>query len=163
MALGVQASRGCPYACEFCLVHNLFGKRQRYRDLDNVIEEIKNLLEDGRINPRDIKRELARTLVTMYHSEEDALNAEREFDNIFINKGIPDDIEEFKIGTHKEMNILDLIILVNFAPSKGGARRLVAQGGVTIDGDKITDLQSSVKLKKGTILKVGKRKFKKFV
>ena len=43
MALGVQASRGCPYACEFCLVHNLFGKRQRYRDLDNVIEEIKNL------------------------------------------------------------------------------------------------------------------------
>lgn len=43
MALGVQASRGCPYACEFCLVHNLFGKRQRYRDLDNVIDEIKSL------------------------------------------------------------------------------------------------------------------------
>ena len=130
---------------------------------NDKLEEIKNLLEDGRINPRDIKRELARTLVTMYHSEEDASNAEREFDNIFINKGIPDDIEEFKIGTHKEMNILDLIILVNFAPSKGEARRLVAQGGVTIDGDRITDLQSSVKLKKGMILKVGKRKFKKFV
>ena len=62
-----------------------------------------------------------------------------------------------------QQDILDLIILVNFAPSKGEARRLVAQGGVTIDGDKITDLQSSVKLKKGTILKVGKRKFKKFV
>ena len=130
---------------------------------NDKLKEIKNLLEDGRINPRDIKRELARTLVTMYHSEEDALNAEREFDNIFINKGTPDDIEEFKIGVHKEMNILDLIILVNFAPSKGEARRLVAQGGVTIDGDRITDLQSSVKLKKGMILKVGKRKFKKFV
>ena len=130
---------------------------------NDKLKEIKNLLDDRRTNPRDIKRELARTLVTMYHSEEDALNAEREFDNIFINKGTPDDIEEFSIGTHKEMNILDLIILVNFAPSKGEARRLVAQGGVTIDGDKITDLQSSVKLKKGMILKVGKRKFKKFV
>ncbi|MBN1408270.1 MAG: B12-binding domain-containing radical SAM protein [Calditrichaceae bacterium] len=43
MALGIQTSRGCPYACEFCLVHNLFGKPQRYRELDNVIEEIKNL------------------------------------------------------------------------------------------------------------------------
>ena len=130
---------------------------------NDKLKEIKNLLDDRRTNPRDIKRELARTLVTMYHSEEDALNAEREFDNIFINKGTPDDIEEFSIGTHKEMNILDLIILVNFAPSKGEARRLVAQGGVTIDGDRITDLQSSVKLKKGMIFKVGKRKFKKFV
>jgi tyrosyl-tRNA synthetase len=125
--------------------------------------EIKNLLENGSANPRDIKRELARTLVTMYHSEEDAVKAEQEFDNIFINKGTPDDIEEFKIGSYKEMNILDLIILVNFATSKGEARRLVSQGGVTINGNKITDLQSSIKLEKGMILKVGKRKFKKFV
>lgn len=43
MALGVQTSRGCPYACQFCLVHNLFGKRQRYREIENVIQEIQTL------------------------------------------------------------------------------------------------------------------------
>jgi tyrosyl-tRNA synthetase len=127
------------------------------------LTEIKKLLNDSNTNPRDIKRELARTLVTMYHSKEEAESAEREFDNIFINKGIPDDIEEFNIGNHKELNILDLIVLVNFAPSKGEARRLVSQGGVSIDGNKIIDLQANILLKKEMILKVGKRKFIKFI
>lgn len=127
------------------------------------LAEIKNQLDDNKINPRDIKRELARTLVTMYHNEEAASTAEKEFDNIFINKGIPDEIEEFKVGDQKEINILDLIILVNFAPSKGEARRLVTQGGVSIDGEKIDDLQYNVSVKEGMILKVGKRKFIKLI
>ncbi len=127
------------------------------------LNEIKNLLADGKSNPRDIKRELARTLVTMYHNQEAAEIAQQEFDNIFINKGLPDEIEEFKIEDKKEMNILDLIILVNFAPSKGEARRLVTQGGVSIDGEKISDVQSSISVKAGMILKVGKRKFIKLI
>ena len=125
--------------------------------------EIKNLLADGKSNPRDIKRELARTLVKMYHNQEAAEIAQQEFDNIFINKGLPDEIEEFIIGDKKEMNILDLIILVNFAPSKGEARRLVTQGGVSIDGEKINDVQNNVSVKAGMILKVGKRKFIKLI
>lgn len=127
------------------------------------LKEIRNLLNDGKANPRDIKRELARTLVTMYHNQEAAEMAQQEFDNIFINKGLPDEIEEFNVGDKKEINILDLIILVNFAPSKGEARRLVTQGGVTIDGEKISDVQSSISVKTGMILKVGKRKFIKLI
>lgn len=127
------------------------------------LKEIKNLLNDGKANPRDVKRELARTLVTMYHSQQAAEMAQQEFDNIFINKGLPDEIEEFNVGDKKEINILDLIILVNFAPSKGEARRLVTQGGVTIDGEKISDVQSSISVKTGMILKVGKRKFIKLI
>jgi tyrosyl-tRNA synthetase len=127
------------------------------------LTEIKTELSDGKTNPRDIKRELARTLVAMYHDEQAALNAEKEFDNIFINKGLPDDIEEFIIGDKKEINILDLIILVNFAPSKGEARRLVTQGGVSIDNNKIDDVQFIVSVKSGMILKVGKRKFIKLI
>ena len=127
------------------------------------LSEIKSQLADGNANPRDIKRELARTLVTMYHNKEAAEIAQQEFDNIFINKGLPDDIEEFNIGQVKEINILDLIILVNFAPSKGEARRLVLQGGVSIDGNKINDVQSSVSVTAGMILKVGKRKFIKLI
>jgi tyrosyl-tRNA synthetase len=133
-------------------------------NVSNVkLNEIKKLLEDGKTNPRDIKRELARIIVTMYHNQEAAQTAEQEFDNIFINKGLPDDIEEFSIGNKKEINILDLIILVNFAPSKGEARRLVAQGGVSINGDKIIDVQKIVNVKSGMILKVGKRKFIKLI
>jgi tyrosyl-tRNA synthetase len=127
------------------------------------LSEIKSHLADGKSNPRDIKRELARTLVTMYHSKEAAEIAQQEFDNIFINKGLPDEIEEFIIGDKKDINILDLIILVNFAPSKGEARRLVTQGGVSIDGEKISDVKSSVSVKQGMILKVGKRKFIKLI
>ncbi|MBP9581081.1 MAG: tyrosine--tRNA ligase [Ignavibacterium sp.] len=130
---------------------------------NQMLAEIKSQLADGDANPRDIKRELARTLVTMYHNKEAAEIAQQEFDNIFINKGLPDEIEEFNIGDKKEINILDLIILVNFAPSKAEARRLVLQGGVSLDGNKINDIHSSISVSAGMILKVGKRKFIKLI
>ncbi|HEY6437265.1 MAG TPA: tyrosine--tRNA ligase, partial [Ignavibacteriaceae bacterium] len=125
---------------------------------------IKHQLEDSKVNPRDLKRRLARTLVRMYHSEELAIHAQEEFDKIFIKKEVPDDVEEFKIdSTISEINILDLILKVNFAPSKGEARRLVTQGGVSINGNKITDSDYSTQLEDGMVLKVGKRKFIKFI
>ena len=128
------------------------------------LKGVKQQLEDSKVNPRDIKRKLARTLVRMYHSEDAAIQAEEEFDKIFIKKEIPDEIEEFKIDdNNQEFNILDLILKVNFAPSKGEARRLVTQGGVSINGNKLTDFNSNVKLSDGMVLKVGKRKFIKFV
>ncbi|MDP2364930.1 MAG: tyrosine--tRNA ligase [Ignavibacteria bacterium] len=127
------------------------------------LAELKSQLSDGNVNPRDIKRELARILVTMYHNQKSAEIAQQEFDNIFINKGLPDEVEEFNVGDNKEINILDLIILVDFAPSKGEARRLVTQGGVSIDGEKISDLQYTVSVKEGMIFKVGKRKFIKLI
>ena len=128
------------------------------------LKGVKHQLEDSKVNPRDIKRKLARTLVRMYHSEESAIQAEEEFDKIFIKKEIPDEIEEFRIDdNNQEFNILDLILKVNFAPSKGEARRLVTQGGVSINGNKLTDFNSNVKLSDGMVLKVGKRKFIKFV
>jgi len=128
---------------------------------EEKLAEIQNLMNDEKTNPRDLKRELAKTLVTMYHSEEAAKTAEEEFDRIFINKGLPDEIPEFKIEESKEINVLELIVLVNFAPSKGEARRLVTQGGVSIDGEKINDPLQTIKIKKEMILKVGKRKFVK--
>jgi tyrosyl-tRNA synthetase len=125
------------------------------------LKEIKAALEDGKTNPRDLKRELARTLVAMYYDETAAIKAQEEFDKIFIKKEIPDEIEEFNIEENKEINILDLLLLVNFAPSKGEAKRLVQQGGVSIDGEKVSDVHQNIKIKSGMILKVGKRKFLK--
>ena len=128
------------------------------------LKGIKHQLDDPKVNPRDIKRKLARTLVSMYHSEEAAIQAEEEFDRIFIKKEVPDEVEEFKIDDNNlEFNILDLILKVNFAPSKGEARRLITQGGVSINGNKIADFNYTIKLNDGMILKVGKRKFIKFI
>ncbi len=128
------------------------------------LKEIKLKLDSPDINPRDIKRSLARKLVEMYHDEASALQAEEEFDKVFIKKEIPDKIPEYKLESkNSEFGILDLIVTVNFAPSKGEARRLVTQGGVSIDGEKIDDIGARIKINEGSILKVGKRKFIKFV
>lgn len=131
---------------------------------NDELKNIKDFLSDKANNPRDMKRSLAKRLVRMYHSSEAAEEAEIEFDKIFINKGIPDNIEEFKFDDNvKEIGILELIVAVNFAPSKQEARRLVLQGGVSIDGEKIEDITSIVKLDGEKILKVGKRKFIKLL
>jgi len=128
------------------------------------LNSIKQYLADKKNNPRDIKRSLARKLVEMYHSKEAATEAETEFDNIFIKKGLPDEIGEYKISPDKkEIEIVDLIVEVGFAPSKGEARRLVQQGGVTIDGDKISNIKEVIRLDRTMILKVGKRNFIKII
>jgi len=128
------------------------------------LNSIKQDLSNKEINPRDIKRFLARKLVSMYHSEEAAQEAEREFDNIFVKKGLPDEVPEFVLdSTVNEIDILELIVMVGFAPSKSEARRLIVQGGVTIDGEKISDFKALVKLNGSQILKVGKRNFIKLI
>ncbi len=126
--------------------------------------EIKEQLSNDEINPRDLKRKLAKILVSMYHSKEASIEAENEFDKIFIKKEIPDDIPEVKLdGNENEIVILDLLLKVNLASTKGEARRLVIQGGVSVDGIKVEDINAKLKLKKETILKVGKRKFIKII
>ncbi len=128
------------------------------------LRQFEQELTNKEVNPRNIKRSLARKLVEMYHSSEAALDAEAEFDNIFVKKGLPDEIEEFNVDPSiKELDILDLIVTVGFAPSKGEARRLVSQGGVTVDGEKIADIKEIIKLDGTKILKVGKRKFIKLI
>ncbi|MFZ5948758.1 MAG: tyrosine--tRNA ligase [Stygiobacter sp.] len=133
-------------------------------DISNSeLNKIKNDLENPNVNPRDIKRALARKLVEMYHSKQDAIDAENEFDNIFVKKGLPDEIPEISFENQNEIEILDLIVKVGFAPSKGEARRLLVQGGVSIDGEKISDIKATIKLNKDLILKVGKRNFIKVI
>ncbi len=129
------------------------------------LADIKLKLDDTNNNPRDIKRSLARKFVEMYHSAEAAKAAEAEFDKIFIKKGIPDDIAELKVEI-SDIEIIDLIMLANFAPSRGEARRLVTQGGVSIlpadqtsEGEKVTDPKAIIKIVDGSVLKAGKRKF----
>ena len=137
------------------LIYNYF---ELATDISNdELKSIRLQLEEHSINPRDLKRKLAKTLVTMYHNQDAADQAEKEFDRIFIKKEIPEDIPEYHFENKiKEINILDLITEVNLAGSKGEARRLVSQGGVSIDGEKITDINSNINLTGEQCLKLEK-------
>lgn len=143
----------------------IFNYYELASDVSNEeLNNIKKELDNPETNPRNLKRLLAKKLVEMYHSKKDAETAEEEFDKIFIKKEIPDDIPQFIINNGiKEINILDLITKVNFAPSKGEARRLVIQGGVSIKGEIISDINATIKIENDLILKVGKRKFIKLI
>ncbi|HEY7751739.1 MAG TPA: tyrosine--tRNA ligase, partial [Ignavibacteriaceae bacterium] len=128
------------------------------------LKEIKKHLADPKTNPRDLKRNLARTFVRMYHSESAAKQAEEEFDKIFIKKEVPEEIPEFIFKDNiKEISILDLIVKTNLAPTKSEARRLVSQGGVSVDSKRIDDLNARINVGNGMVLKVGKRKFIKIL
>ena len=81
----------------------------------------------GTGNPRDLKRKLARELVTIYHDSKSALKAEKDFDNLFIKKDVPDDIPEIKINSKQK--IIEIMVSNNMVASNGEAKRIIKQGG----------------------------------
>ena len=124
------------------------------------LKEIKKKLESGAVNPRDLKRTLARTLVTLYYDANIALKAEEEFDRIFVDKSLPAEVEELRLkSADGSPSISTLMVNSKLASSKSDARRLIEQGGVSIDGEKVTDLNAPLPTKPEFILKVGKRRF----
>ncbi len=128
---------------------------------NSSLSEIKAAIET---NPRDTKRRLARELVALYHSPEAAAAAEEEFDRIFVKKDIPDEIEELRYGTDgASVNIVQLLTETQLVPSKGEARRLIEQGGVTVNNERISDAKAEVILREPCVIKVGKRKFLKVI
>ena len=129
---------------------------------DKRIDEIESQLEDGQENPRDLKRELARELVSLYHSKQQAQKAEKNFDKIFIQKEIPDEIEEYNVTEEKQL--LDILVDTGLIKSKGEGRRLVKQNAIKINGIVCTDeLQHFKPGDEENIVKVGKRRFLKVI
>ncbi len=128
------------------------------------LKEIRKQLDDSSMNPRDLKRRLARTLVTMYYDAETAQKAEEEFDRIFVEKSIPDEVQELQLKSGNGIsNISTLMVTSKLASSKSDARRLIEQGGVSIDGEKVTDFNAPLPSKPEFVLKVGKRRFLRVV
>lgn len=128
------------------------------------LKAIRNQLADPSANPRDIKRRLARTLVAMYHSAEAAEKAEKEFDRIFIEKSLPDEMEEYHVKAGNGVQtVVALLTAAKLAASRGEARRLVEQGGVSIDGERVSDANAPLPSKKEFVVKVGKRRFLKVI
>ena len=122
------------------------------------INEINRQLLGGE-NPRNLKMRLAREIVKIYHSEEAATEAEEHFIQVFSKKELPDDIQEVRI-TGTSMIIVDILMQLGAAPSKGEARRLIQGGGVKYNGAKVENFTDMLTLEGDSILQVGKEDFK---
>ncbi|MDY6787183.1 MAG: tyrosine--tRNA ligase [candidate division WOR-3 bacterium] len=132
-------------------------------DLDpREIEEIKDRLDNGE-NPRDIKVKLAKTIIEMYHSKADADRAEEEFNRIFKKGGIPDNIPEVNLDKDKTYPILKLLNDLDLTDSNSQSRRMIKQGAVKINDNKITDIHFDYSPGENDIIRVGKRRFVKIV
>ncbi|AEM22387.1 tyrosyl-tRNA synthetase [Brachyspira intermedia PWS/A] len=154
--IGIYDSPKDMYGKAMSIPDSLIAK---YMELltDIPLDDIKNYvkaMENGE-NPRNIKGILAKEIVKIYHGEAEALNAEEEFKRIFSSKGLPDEIEEVSIS--KDDNILNVLSICMSSESKSNLKRLVSQGSVTLDNEKINDINAVIS--KEGILKVGKRNF----
>ncbi len=122
-------------------------------DLPAVKEKVKN-------DPRNAKHDLAYAVTKLYYDEPTAKAAREHFEKTVVKKEVPDDLPEFSIEPGSQ-RLIDIIRTAKFATSNGEARRLIQQGGVSIDGEKVDDPNHEVAVTADTdfVLKVGKRKF----
>lgn len=138
----------------------------RYIDLlssksNAEIAQLKKKVQDG-FNPRDIKIAFAKEIVARFHSEQDANKAEEDFITRFRKNEIPDEMPEITIHLDApEIKLTNLLKEANLVSSTSEAHRLIQQGGVRIDGNKVSDEQLHIKKSSTHIYQVGKRKFAK--
>ncbi|HET9946961.1 MAG TPA: S4 domain-containing protein, partial [Patescibacteria group bacterium] len=126
------------------------------------VKEVEKRLKEGE-NPRDIKMELARVLVTELHGAKEADLAAEHFAKTVQRKELPDEIEEISVSqAFKEGRlIVDILLATNLSESRSDAKRLVQQGGVEVEGKRIDNPNEIINFTNGMIIKVGKRKFAK--
>ncbi len=154
----------------------MFGKCMRVSDelmiryyellTDLTIDDIQKLkadIQSGKRHPRNVKVELAKILVDRFHGGEAAEAAHQEFERIFVDKGLPDDMPVVSLGASEGLWICHLLAKAELAKSTSEARRLVEGQAVEVNGEKVKDPQLKLNLKKGDelILKAGRKKFAK--
>jgi tyrosyl-tRNA synthetase len=123
-------------------------------------DEIARLLSG---HPRDAKEALGRALVAKYHGDAAARAAAGRFRRVFTEKQVPEDMPEVTVPApapgEAGLGSLDLVMLAGFAKSKSEVRRLIVQGGVTLDGQRISDVAWNAPIRGGEVLRVGKLQF----
>jgi len=149
---------------------DMYGKVMSLRDellekyflltTDVSVDEIKQLSEEAKTNPKEIKMRLAREIVAIYHNEEKAVSAEKNWEEAFSKGGVPEGVEE--VEATPETKIADVLLSKKVVASKSELRRLVESGAVTHtdSGEKVLDINKVAKI---GIYKIGKRRFIKIV
>jgi tyrosyl-tRNA synthetase len=135
-----------------------------------AVEVIERGLRDGSLHPRQAKVDVAKNLVALYHGEQAADEAAGEFDRIFREKGLPDDIDVFVVTEIPASSAGEAALTVPIpwlmkesggAKSLSEARRLIRQGGVSLDGQVVRDEQMFVRMDQEHLLRIGKRFFRR--
>jgi tyrosyl-tRNA synthetase len=127
------------------------------------LTEIAKIAEDiiTGANPRDAKIRLAKEIVTLYHSAQDAEEAERYFLETFSKKTIPTDVSDITVKLGEKY--IDVLVENKLAESRSDARRKIEQGGVSFDGEKL-DVDAVVsQVDHYKVLKVGKKDFVRII
>lgn len=129
------------------------------------IESFKKKVKQNLLHPMEAKKHLAETIIKYYHSEKDAKDARAHFEKVFSKKEIPDDIEIIKVKKGEPIPFPKFLLDNSLVKSSSEGRRLLEQGAVTLDGEKIKDIYALFPLDKEgeRILRVGKLKLKKIV
>lgn len=139
----------------------------RYFELvtDIPTEELPKIREQAKKDPRNTKHDLAFTITRMYHGAEQAKNARKYFERTVVKKEIPDDAPEIEFKPGSSARVLDIISDADMTQSNGQTKRLIKQGGVSIDDEKISDINYELTFNEGDEynLKVGKRKYAKLI
>ncbi len=123
----------------------------------DVVNKIEQDLKEDKVNPRDIKMGLAKEIVRLYHGEEKANFAEERFKSVFQKGQIPSDILTVE-ASKENFDLAQIVVDNKLVPSKSELRRLVKQGGVKFNSEKVNDLQEVV-LEGELIVQIGKKKF----
>ena len=118
-------------------------------------------MERGEINPRDVKEQLALTVVRDLHSPEAAEQAREHFDRLFRRHELPETLPDVLVDP--EQRLVTLLVQAGMAGSNNEARRLIQQGGVRLDGQRVDDPEHIVQLTRPVVLQVGKRRFARLV
>lgn len=127
-----------------------------------AIKQMETGLQDGSLHPRNAKVQTAMAIVARYHGEAAGQAAFDEFERMFVKKDLPDEIESIALAMEQPvMPIVDVMVLASLVPSKSEARRLIQGGGVSVDGERISDVGATADFGAERLLKVGKRKFLK--
>ncbi|MBU2610505.1 MAG: tyrosine--tRNA ligase, partial [Chloroflexi bacterium] len=119
------------------------------------VEAVESALTQGTRHPRDVKMELAREIVSIFHSEQAAIEAEEQFKRVFQSRQAPDEIPEYALQAGQ--TVLDVLLATKLVTSKSDGRRMVEQKGVRLDGDALSDAQAA--FPHTGVLQIGKRKF----
>jgi len=138
----------------------MFRYYELLSDLSNSdIAGLKESIVEGTLHPKEVKQRLARELTSRFHSSAAALVAEENFENVFKKGGIPDDIREVVCSVSEEIWLPQLLVDADLVKSTSDGRRMIKQNAVSIDGEKITDVNCAVSPVGKLLIRVGKRRF----
>ncbi len=160
--IGITSSPSEMYGKVMSIPDELIGPY--YRLLTRLGEEemkaVEQDLSGGEANPRDLKRRLAALIVERFHSREDASDAETAFDRIFVEKELPEEIPGKEVEcAEAEIWLPGLLKKVGLVSSSSEGKRMVKQGAVYIEGDRVESEQFDIPESRVVVIKVGKRRF----